>query len=55
MLNTVENTLDLLKTLRDLNQRDYEDTKDLYFRGKVDAYNLVINHMEELENVKPTN
>ena len=55
MINTVKDTLDTVKTLRDLNQRDYEDTGDLYFRGKVDAYNVVINHMEALENAKPTN
>lgn len=52
MLNTVEHTLDTLKALRDLNQRDYEDTGDMYFRGKVDAYSLIINHMEALENAK---
>ena len=55
MLNhdrVAENTLDTCKILRDLNLMDYEDTQDLYFKGKVDAYTIVINLLEGLDDVK---
>ena len=52
MLNITEDTLETVTILRDLNLRDYEDTQDLYFKGKVDAYNIVIKHMEALANAK---
>ena len=48
MLNITEDTLETLTILRDLNLRDYEDTQDVYFKGKVDAYNIIINLMEAL-------
>ena len=57
MLNhnrVTEDTLETCTILRDLNLRDYEDTQDAYFKGKVDAYNLVIKHMEVLADVKTT-
>ena len=57
MLNhnrVTEDTLETCTILRDLNLRDYEDTQDAYFKGKVDAYNLVIKHMEVLADAKTT-
>lgn len=57
MLNhdrVTENTLETCKTLRELNLKDYEDTQDQYFKGKVDAYTIVINLMEALDDVKTT-
>ena len=55
MLNqnrVTEDTLETCKTLRELNLRDYEDTQDLYFKGKADAYTIVINLLEALDDVK---
>lgn len=55
MLNqnrVTEDTLETCKTLRELNLRDYEDTQDQYFKGKADAYTIVINLMEALDDVK---
>ena len=55
MLNhsrVAEDTLDTCKILRDLNLRDYEDTQDQYFKGKADAYTIVINLLEALDDVK---
>jgi hypothetical protein len=57
MLNhsrVTEDTLDTCKILRDLNLRDYEDTQDQYFKGKADAYTIVINLLEALDDVKTT-
>lgn len=57
MLNhnrVTEDTLETCTILRDLNLRDYEDTQDAYFKGKVDAYNLVIKHMEVLADAQAT-
>lgn len=58
MLNhnrVTENTLETCKTLRELNLKDYEDTQDQYFKGKVDAYTIVINLLKALDDVKTTN
>lgn len=55
MLNhnrVTEDTLDTCKTLRELNLRDYKDTQDQYFKGKADAYTIVINLLEGLDDVK---
>jgi hypothetical protein len=55
MLNhnrVAEDTLETCTILRDLNLRDYEDTQDLYFKGKADAYTIVINLLEGLDDVK---
>ena len=55
MLNqsdTVEGVLATCSTLREYNLEDYKDTEDPYFKGKVDAYTLVINLIEALEKVK---
>lgn len=52
--NPIEDTLRAFTALRDINLRDYEDTQDAYFKGKVDAYNLVIKHMEVLADAKTT-
>lgn len=55
MLNhnrVTEDTLETCKILRDLNLRDYEDTQDQYFKGKADAYTIVINLLEGLDDVK---
>lgn len=58
MLNhsrVTEDTLDTCKTLRELNLRDYKDTQDQYFKGKADAYTIVINLMEALADAGTDN
>ena len=58
MLNhsrVTEDTLETCKTLRELNLRDYKDTQDLYFKGKADAYTIVINLMEALADAGTDN
>ena len=52
--NPIEDTLRAFTALRDINLRDYEDTQDAYFKGKVDAYTIVINLLEALDDVKTT-
>ena len=57
MLNysrATKDTLDMCKTLLELNLRDYEDTQDQYFKGKADAYTIVINLLEALDNAQAT-
>jgi len=48
-LDIAEETLETLEILKGLNLRDYEDTKDVYFRGKVDAYEIAIKHIKGLQ------
>ena len=58
MLNhnrVTEDTLETCKTLRELNLRDYKDTQDQYFKGKADAYTIVINLMEALADAGTDN
>jgi hypothetical protein len=48
-LDIVEETLETLEILRDLNLRDYEDTNDVYFKGKADAYLIAIRHIKGMQ------
>jgi hypothetical protein len=47
--NTIKETLETLEILRNLNLRDYKDTKDVYFKGKADAYLIAIRHIKGME------
>ena len=47
--NTIQATLETLEILKDLNLRDYEDTQDVYFKGKADAYLIAIRHIEGMQ------
>ena len=53
--NPIEDTLRAFTALRDINLRDYEDTQDLYFKGKADAYTIVINLLEALADAGTDN
>lgn len=48
-LNIVKETLETLEILKDLNLRDYDDTKDVYFKGKADAYLIAIRHIKGMQ------
>jgi len=47
--NTIQATWETLEILRDLNLRDYDDTKDVYFKGKADAYLIAIRHIKGMQ------
>ena len=47
--NTIQATLETLEILKDLNLRDYDDTNDVYFKGKADAYLIAIRHIKGMQ------
>jgi hypothetical protein len=50
-----KDTLETCKKLRELNLKDYKDTQDQYFKGKADAYTIVINLLEALDDAGTDN
>ena len=44
----LEGAVQTFKDLSELNARDFEDTDDSFFKGKVQAYNIATSHIESL-------
>jgi len=47
----LEGAVQTFKDLSEINARDFEDTDDSFFKGKVQAYDVATSHIESLLEV----
>lgn len=47
----LEGAVQTFKDLSEINAKDFEDTDDSFFKGKVQAYNIATSHIESLLKV----
>ena len=47
----LEGAMQTFKDLSEINAKDFEDTDDSFFKGKVQAYNIATSHIESLLEV----